>query len=212
MESLTRLVSESLARHGFERPVDYRRLRWSRWVRCESHHSLLSVPSRPGVFAIAEEVADFGTATTRVAPDPMARPAEQSSAAQPTRTEAMHPETAGRMLAVSKFLEDDDMAFTMDRMLSGRNPMQPGLESGRYFIRYVVIEDQAQRRSICNALNQWITSSSERATGISSHFATSLELPTQDPDVAQTQSPTSPELRSTSNTEVRCPSLFPSGF
>ena len=48
METLTRLVSESLARHGFDRPLDYRRLHWSRWFRCESHHSLLSVPSKPG--------------------------------------------------------------------------------------------------------------------------------------------------------------------
>jgi len=54
METLTRLVSESLARHGFDRPLDYRRLHWSRWFRCESHHSLLTVPSKPGVFAIAE--------------------------------------------------------------------------------------------------------------------------------------------------------------
>ncbi len=67
METLTRLVSESLARHGFDRPVDYRRLQWSRWFRCESHHSLLVVPSKPGVFALAEEIVDFGTTTARVA-------------------------------------------------------------------------------------------------------------------------------------------------
>ena len=60
MEGLTRLVSESLARHGFDRPLDYRRLQWSRWFRCDSHHSLLFVPSKPGVFALAEEVMDFG--------------------------------------------------------------------------------------------------------------------------------------------------------
>ena len=61
MEGLTRLVTESLARHGFDRPLDYRRLHWSRWFRCDSHHSLLFVPSKPGVFAIAEEVLDLGT-------------------------------------------------------------------------------------------------------------------------------------------------------
>jgi len=60
METLTRLVSESLARHGFDRPLDYRRLQWSRWFRCESHHSLLCVPSKPGVFALAEEVMAMG--------------------------------------------------------------------------------------------------------------------------------------------------------
>ena len=60
MEALTRLVSESLARHGFDRPLDYRRLHWSRWFRCDSQHSLLFVPSKPGVFAVAEEIMDLG--------------------------------------------------------------------------------------------------------------------------------------------------------
>ena len=59
MEGLTRLVSESMARHGFDRPLDYRRLHWSRWFRCESHHSLLFVPSKPGVFALAEEIMNL---------------------------------------------------------------------------------------------------------------------------------------------------------
>src|SRR6202034_1295339 len=57
MESLTRLVTDSLARHGLDRPVDPRRLQWSRWFRCDSPHSLLVVPSKPGIFALAEEVA-----------------------------------------------------------------------------------------------------------------------------------------------------------
>src|SRR5215470_17280228 len=66
MEGLTRLVFESLARHGFDRPVDYRRLEWSRWFRCESPHSLLLVPSRPGVFALAEEITRVETAASTV--------------------------------------------------------------------------------------------------------------------------------------------------
>jgi hypothetical protein len=86
MEGLTRLVSESLARHGFDRPLDYRRLHWSRWFRCESHHSLLLVPSKPGVFALAEEIMDFspallgGTLETYVGTAGAGCPAEQSSA------------------------------------------------------------------------------------------------------------------------------------
>ena len=62
MEALTRLVADSLARHGFDRPVDPRRLQWSRWFRCDSTHSLLVVPSKPGIFALAEEIMDLGTA------------------------------------------------------------------------------------------------------------------------------------------------------
>jgi hypothetical protein len=68
------------------------------------------------------------------------------------------------------------MAFVLDRMLSRQNPMAARLASGRYFARYVVIEDQTQRRSICTALNQWMLSAAEKATGIGSHFASSLEL------------------------------------
>jgi hypothetical protein len=80
------------------------------------------------------------------------------------------------MLAVLQFCEDDDMAFVLDRMFSRENPMRARLASGRVFVRFVVIEDQIQRRSICGALNQWLISSSDSASGIGAHFATSLEL------------------------------------
>jgi hypothetical protein len=164
MESLTRLVSESLARHGFDRPLDYRRLHWSRWFRCESHHSLLLVPSKPGVFALAEEIMDFEPGTTHGGEDAFVRPASTTA------------RTHRRMLAVTQFFEDDDMAFVLDRMLTRQNPMYARLTSGRYFVRFVVIEDESQRLSICNALNQWIANSAEKTSGIGSHFASSLEL------------------------------------
>jgi hypothetical protein len=144
MEGLTRLVAESLARHGFDRPVDYRRLHWSRWFHCESPHSLLCVPSKPGVFALAEEV--------------------------------IAPVQGKRMLAVVQFGEDEDMAFVLDRMFALQNPMRARLASGRCFVRFVVIEDAAHRRSISGALNQWMISSGEKASGIGAHFASSLEL------------------------------------
>jgi hypothetical protein len=174
MEGLTRLVSESMARHGFDRPLDYRRLRWSRWFRCESHHSLLFVPSKPGVFALAEEIISLsdghvGTAASAV-------PRREASGAIP-EAESRKPEAEpSRMLAVTQFFEEDDMAFVLDRMLSSQNPMRARLVSGHYFVRFVVIEDQTQRRSICNALNQWMVTAAEKATGVGSHFATSLEL------------------------------------
>jgi len=193
METLTRLVAESLARHGFDRPVDIRRLQWSRWFRCESHHSLLTVPSQPGVFALAEEIMDMGSSPEHVGtaasavqrsgastPDPTLEVEERrfSAASDVSKNRASAPVVAEprRMLAVSQFLEDDDMAFVLDRMLAQENPMRARLASGRYFVRYVVIEDATQRRSICNALNQWIVSSAEKATGIGTNFASSLEI------------------------------------
>ena len=224
METLSRLVTESLARHGFDRPLDYRRLQWSHWFRCESHHSLLVVPSKPGVFALAEEVMDLASAPdhggteassvprslseakasvsvrradtnlTRAAveerrfsacPEQAKRAEWAASDAQKNAASAAevqlasrepNRESPSRMLAVAQFYEDDDMAFVLDRMLSHENPMRTRLASGHYFVRFVVIEDPFQRRSVCNALNQWIVSSAEKATGIGSHFATSLEF------------------------------------
>src|ERR1700683_2958749 len=91
MEALTRLVTDSLARHGFDRPVDPRRLQWSHWFRCDSPHSLLVVPSKPGIFAIAEEIMDFGTGTPHVGAASPERSREvQSSKARP-------PYPAGRL-------------------------------------------------------------------------------------------------------------------
>jgi hypothetical protein len=168
MEGLTRLVSESLVRYGLDRPVDYRRLRWSRWFRCESPHSLLQVPSKPGVFALAEEIANVGTTA-------LGCPAERSSAADSYQDAALADEPR-RMLAVTHFFEDDDMAFVLDRMLTKENPLRAPLNSGRYFIRFVIIEDRFQRRQIYNSLSQWLSDSAEKASGIGSHFASSLEL------------------------------------
>src|ERR1700732_670933 len=123
MEGLNRLVSESMARHGFDRPLDYRRLHWSRWFRCESHHSLLFVPSKSGVFAIAEEIMDLGTeVTTDASSVPPARSAADSlwdRASDPVRPGATRIDLAAsttapglrRMLAVTQFFDDDDMAF-----------------------------------------------------------------------------------------------------
>lgn len=259
METLTRLVTESLARHGFDRPLDYRRLQWSHWFRCESHHSLLIVPSKPGVFALAEEVMDLGHSR----PEPVTTPNAQTqgqvqdkvqsnvqgnveercfSAALDAQKDAasaaevqlesgqLKRESRSRMLAVAQFFEDDDMAFVLDRMLSHDNPMRARLASGRYFVRFVVIEDPFQRRSICNALNQWIVSSAEKATGIGSHFATSLELTPESPSVgpnyalgsadsARIQNSrnegrvtTEQRLNSAIATTIHCSSSFPSGF
>jgi hypothetical protein len=178
METLSRLVSESLARHGFDRPLDYRRLQWSRWFRCESLRSLLQVPSKPGVFAVAEEITSLGT----IVPD-----AGHSAPDAPSvEAESRLPEATRRMLAVSQFFECEDMAFTLDRMLTWQNPMRARLSSGRYFIRYVAIQDELQRRSICSALNHWIANSTEKTTGIGAHFATSLEF--AETNVARTPS------------------------
>ena len=190
MEALNRLVSESLARHGFDRPVDYRRLHWSQWVRCESPRSLLFVPSKPGVFAIAEEVMTFGAPADSATKDSHQQDREEVGFSRPIDSSlplaasAAEGQGSKRMLAVLEFNETDDMAFVLDRMFSRSNPMRERLSSGRCFVRFVIIEDGPHRRSVAASLNQWLVSSAEKATGetaekpsgIGAHFAASLEL------------------------------------
>jgi hypothetical protein len=288
MEALTRLVSDSLARHGLDRPVDPRRLQWSRWFRCDSPHSLLVVPSKPGIFAIAEAITDLSADASPVGkvaqacPErPRAErgeverkrphvgtaalgcPAERSSAAATAEgisnasvreqtcsgaalqdCESSHPlaalsaaeATSKRMLAVIQFSEDDNMAYVLDRMFTWVNPLRSRLHSGNCFVRFVVVEDQQQRRSICAALNQWMRNSSEKATGLPADFSSSVELASE--DVARAPSPaafvrtrndsvgvnhlgsvgdSSPlalsiEADSGANKNLHCPQPFPSGF
>jgi hypothetical protein len=237
MEALTRLVTDSLVRHGFNRPVDPRRLQWTRWFLCDSPHSLLVVPSKPGIFAIAEEVAAFGgTQDTRGAADALVRPSENagreghdasraakvwegnvreghdfSRAVKVADTPAALAAETKRMLAVLQFSEDDDMAFTLDRMFTKPNPMRERLSAGRCFLRFVVIEDQDQRRGICNALNQWLLSSAEKASGIPPVFASSLEMTTiaaRSGEKAQAAT----HLDSGASKNLHCPQPLPSGF
>jgi hypothetical protein len=273
METLTRMVADSLARHGFDRPVDPRRLQWSRWSRCDSPHSLLVVPSKPGIFALAEEVMDLSPTTSHVGTAALGRPAERSSAAassvatdvastdreghdfssEPALSKRGAPQGADtparrltasaaevptrRMLAVLQFSEDDDMAFTLDRMFTRANPMRDRFATGRCFLRFVVIEDESQRRSICAALNQWMLSSAEKASGIGTDFQSSLELTTDrvgrtllsdKADAVKSSAQTSPSTASTiaqvvsevplphfdsgANKNLHCPHPLPSGF
>ncbi len=204
MEALTRIVADSLARHGLDRPIDPRRLQWSRWSRCDSPHSLLVVPSKPGIFALAEEVTALCGAS-----EPRSRNPERSEGS-PAVNSALASAILGgaalqrcdsllgkntasaadvsqrRMLAVLQFSEDDDMAFTLDRMFTRANPMRARLSSGRCFLRFVVINDQAQRRSICATLNQWLINSAEKASGLPADFSSSIELTDCTPRVGRT--------------------------
>jgi len=66
MEGLERMVSESFARHGVEPAFDYRRVEWSRWFRCADSFSLVLMSSKPGVFALGEEIVAPGAVGKRM--------------------------------------------------------------------------------------------------------------------------------------------------
>jgi hypothetical protein len=236
MEAIARIVADSLARHGLDRPVDPRRLQWSRWFRCESPHSLLVVPSKPGIFALAEEIMNLGPDNTHApVTDREGHDFSRGTIASP-RSPALSAagshtaDVVRHMLAVLQFSEDDDMAFTLDRMFTCINPMRARLASGRCFLRFVVIEDGNQRRSICNALNQWMQASAEKASGLSADFTSSLELAPIAARVGRTLAfdsadtipdPASPAtdvmrpapyLDSGADKNLHCPQPLPSGF
>jgi hypothetical protein len=138
MEGLARMVADSLARHGFDAPVDHRRLEWSRWFRCESSFSLLLVPSAAGIYALGEEIV---------------APGEISSAA------------GKRMLAVFQVAETEDLCVALSRHFAPRNPLSERLSSGRCFVRFAQIADVDQRHAACESLSRWLASSADVASG-----------------------------------------------
>jgi hypothetical protein len=146
---------------------------------------------------------DLGAKNASVGQDPFI--GREETAAEPRR-----------MLAVLQFSEDDDMAFTLDRMFTRPNPMRARLCSGGCFIRFVTIEDQAQRRGICSALNQWMISSAEKASGVPSVGRTLLSATAEATNhLARAAQPTLPDftqLDSGANKNLHCPQSLPSGF
>ncbi|HYM07604.1 MAG TPA: hypothetical protein VEU11_13675 [Terriglobales bacterium] len=60
MEALERMVSESFTRNGVAPEFDYRRVEWSRWFRCADSFSLVLMSSKPGIFALGEELVATG--------------------------------------------------------------------------------------------------------------------------------------------------------
>jgi len=138
MEGLAHLVAESLVRHGFEPSFDHRRLQWSSWFRCQDSFSLVLAPCKPGIFALGEEV---------VAPGELAVGEGK------------------RMLALFQISEAEDVGMALGRLFLSGNPARERFASGRCFARYVVIEDANQRRTALTALQRWMDSSAEAATG-----------------------------------------------
>jgi len=193
MEGLAQLVSESMARHGVDCSLDYRRLHWSRWFRCELVSDLRLVPSLPGIFAIAEEV---------IAPGETA--------------------VAGgkRMLAVLQVSAADDLAIAMTRLLAPQNLNKHGFAGGRIFLRYTVVQDDTQRRAAQGVFQRWLTASADTASGLMSEASSGMMndsgtiavLPSPTPETqSQPGGPTAATLQTRPAT-VHPPAPLPSGF
>src|SRR5580658_2495434 len=139
MEGLAHLVAESLVRHGFEPAFDHRRLQWSNWFRCRDSFSLVLAPCKAGIFALAEEL---------IAPGELGV------------------SDGKRMLALFQISEANDVGMALGRLFLSGSPERERFASGRCFARYVVIEDPTQRQLALTALQRWMASSAEVASGM----------------------------------------------
>lgn len=162
MENLSRLVSDSLAQNGVSIALNHRRLEWSRWFRCESSFSVLLAPSKPGIFALGEEIVSPHVDVEL----PASSPAE-------TRPQGIiegnrRIESGKRMLALFEVLETNDLGLSLGRLFLPRSPLREKLEYGRCFARFTVIEDAAERASAYAALRNWMDQSAETASGLTS--------------------------------------------
>ena len=138
MEGLSHLVNESLIRHGFEPSFDHRRLQWSQWFPCYDSLSLLLAPCKPGLFALGEEVIPPGELAVG---------------------------EGKRMLALFQISEANDLGMALGRLFLSGNSVRERVSNGRCFARYVVVEDSTQRRTAYTALQRWMASSAQAASG-----------------------------------------------
>jgi len=118
------------------------RVQWSSWSQCDSSFSMLLVPHRPGIYALAEEVAG----------SPQGK----------------------RMLALFHVSEARDLAFEVMALFSRPGSLRERLEQGRCHLRYTLISDPENRTEVLNALQAWMATSQQRASGI---FSSSAEVP-----------------------------------
>ena len=197
MEGLAHLVAESLVRHGFEPAFDHRRLQWSSWFRCQDGFNLVLAPCKPGLFALGEEV---------IAPGEIAVGEGK------------------RMLALFQISESDDIGMALGRLFLSGSPARERFASGRCFARYVVIEDPTQRQIALTALQRWMASSAEAASGVpqdagfvSGHDfsrAANAAISTAALAAASADSAEAPAQPESSNKQAQIgpPSPIPSGF
>ena len=149
------------------------RLAWSRWSRCESSFSLALTPRQPGVFALAEEIVGGESGP--------------EFAATGSR----------RMLAILEIAAAEDLARTLGQLFASTSVLRDRLLSGRCYIRYAVVPDATERAAVAAALQQWVATANEAATG----FAQGLIAP----DAAPSSLVPEPKRHSV-------PTPLPSGF
>jgi hypothetical protein len=185
MEGIARLVSESVARQAIDCTLDDRCPHWSRWFPCETSFDLMLVPTRPGLFAIAEEL---------IAP----------------REAAAH--GGKRLLAMSQAYATEDLAITMSHLVAVNNSRKDGVAPGRIFARFTIFEDDHQRPSAQTAFQRWLMTSAAAGSGRIHDWDDFAEVPSSATE-SEPERRTPTEGRSEGRAaNVPPPAPLPSGF
>ena len=105
------------------------------------------------------------------------------------------------MLALFQISEANDLGMALGRLLLSGSPLRERVASGRCFARYVVVEDPTQRGTAYTALQRWMATSAQAASGVTNAVAS----PTVDADA---------ESGSSNNKEAQTGPILPvaSGF
>jgi len=87
------------------------KIEWSGWSRCESSFSMLLVPHRPGVLALAEEITESNPILG----------------------------TGKRLLALFFVTEARDLSLAVSGLFAPGSPLREKLVLSRCFLRYALI-------------------------------------------------------------------------
>ena len=174
MEGIAHMVSASMARHGFATQVDHNRLQWSKWSRCESSFGVLLVPSKPGLFALAEEQSvehELGEKTGQVVDKPGFASGPRFSDAAESKATLGAESGQGtirdasafqqRVLTLFRISETEDLGMALGRLFLPNTPERDRLSRKPCLVLYAVIEDEDQRRAIHRSLQERLASPSE---------------------------------------------------
>jgi len=156
MVNISQIVDESLARHGVEPTLDHLRLQWSRWFRCDSSFSVLLAPTKPGIFALAEEIIPSSQG-----PEDRPSLAQRFSAGKeaeaiPSPVETTDSARTKRMLALLEIKETDDIGMALGRLFLPGNLLREKLETGKCLARYAIIEDANERSAAYKIFERWL--------------------------------------------------------